>query len=116
MRPVGARPTAVAVKRISRSATPAEGGAELALVDATRSGHVQIAAQEHRAPARAVTSVGVTGSRRSRSRRSRFSPASFPLRALRFAQEWGELRRGELERNRTAARAHAPLVSIDPLP
>jgi hypothetical protein len=38
-----------------------------------------------------------------------------PARALRLVQEWAELHRPELEANWNAARAHAPLATIEPL-
>ena len=49
MRPVGARPAAVAVGRVGRAATGAQCGARFVLVAAARPGDVQVAAQEHRA-------------------------------------------------------------------
>jgi hypothetical protein len=39
-----------------------------------------------------------------------------PGRALRLVQEWGRLHQSELEANWDAARARAPLASIEPLP
>ena len=39
-----------------------------------------------------------------------------PPRALRLVQEWAELHRTELVTNWNAARAHAPLASIEVLP
>jgi Domain of unknown function (DUF4160) len=41
---------------------------------------------------------------------------ALPARALRLVQEWAELHRTELAANWQAARTHAPLASIDPLP
>jgi hypothetical protein len=39
-----------------------------------------------------------------------------PTRALRLVQEWAELHRTQLVTNWNAARDHAPLTSIEPLP
>jgi pimeloyl-ACP methyl ester carboxylesterase len=47
MRPVRARPAAVAVGRVGRAVARAECGAGLALVDAARRGQAQVAAYEH---------------------------------------------------------------------
>ena len=39
-----------------------------------------------------------------------------PARALRLMHEWAQPHRAELEANWEAARARAPLASIEPLP
>ena len=39
-----------------------------------------------------------------------------PSRALRLVQEWAELHKADLQTNWDAARAHAPLATIEPLP
>src|SRR4051794_40931696 len=39
-----------------------------------------------------------------------------PARALRLVQEWADLHQAELAANWDAARAHAPLASIEPPP
>jgi hypothetical protein len=41
---------------------------------------------------------------------------ALPGRALRLVREWARLHRTELEANWDAARARAPLASIEPLP
>jgi hypothetical protein len=39
-----------------------------------------------------------------------------PPRALRLVREWAAIHRDELRENWKRARAHEPLVQIDPLP